>query len=255
MTSGISIQNVSAGYRDKDVLHGVSLDAPAGTITALLGPNGSGKSTLLKSILGLTKASGSIRVNGRDLAEMSPVERAQQIAYVPQRTQLMARLSVEEVVEMGRFAHRGPLALRTDADREAVAQAMESAGVSALSNRSFLELSGGERQRVLLARALATGAKTLLLDEPTSALDVRQVLSIHHVLRGLAEQGCCILVVLHGLLEARQYAERAILLQEGRVHEFGPVEYVLRPEAVQEVYGVQMKEGPSFHFSIAEKTS
>lgn len=250
MTAGVTLESVSAGYRGSLVLREVSAEAQCGQITALLGPNGSGKSTLLKAILGLVESEGRIALNGRDVREMSPVERALEVAYVPQRTQLMARLTVEEVVEMGRFAHRGPLALPSTDDREAVESALESAGVAALSQRNFLELSGGERQRVLLARALATGSKTLLLDEPTSALDVRQVLAIHHVLRELSQRGCCILVVLHGLTEALQFADSAILLNRGMVCEQGEVAQVLRPEMIENVYGVRMQAGEGWSFSL-----
>ena len=252
MSTGVSLEGVSASYRNKQVLHDVSCEAKSGEITALLGPNGSGKSTLLKAALGLLPASGRIGINGQSLDEFTPAQRAREVAYVPQRTQLMARLSVTEVVELGRFAHRGPLALKTNADREAVEQALESAGVSSLATRSFLELSGGERQRVLLARALATGSKTLLLDEPTSALDVRQVLSIHRVLRRLADEGCCILVVLHGLYEAHQNADRAVLLHQGRVQHQGEVAEVLRPEVVEEVYGVRMESASAWKYSLPE---
>ena len=253
MTTGIRVEGVSASYRNKQVLFDVSCQAQPGEITALLGPNGSGKSTLLKAALGLIPASGEIHINGQSLDSLAPAQRAREVAYVPQRTQLMARLSVTEVVELGRFAHRGPLAVRTAADREAVELALESAGVASLATRSFLELSGGERQRVLLARALATGSKTLLLDEPTSALDVRQVLSIHRVLRRLAEEGCCILVVLHGLFEAYQNADQAVLLHQGRVQQQGAVAEVLRSDVVEAVYGVRMEAASAWKFSLPEE--
>jgi iron complex transport system ATP-binding protein len=253
MSAGLVFQNLVAGYRKKTVLHGVSFVAPRGQITALLGPNGSGKSTLLKSVLGLLSSTGELCLDGVDVRGSSPLERAQSIAYVPQRTYLTARLSVAEVVEMGRFAHRGPFSLRSQADELAVKSAMKSAGVGALSSRVFTELSGGERQRVLLARALATGAKTLLLDEPTSALDVRQVLTIHRVLRQLAAEGCCIVVVLHGLGEAKINADRAVLLASGRVVHEGPVGDVIQPQAVREVYGVELVPGGALGFSLPKE--
>ena len=108
MTTGIRVEGVSASYRNKQVLFDVSCQAQPGEITALLGPNGSGKSTLLKAALGLIPASGEIHINGQSLDSLAPAQRAREVAYVPQRTQLMARLSVTEVVELGRFAHRGP---------------------------------------------------------------------------------------------------------------------------------------------------
>jgi hypothetical protein len=137
------------------VLRGVDLQAPAGQTTALLGPNGAGKSTLLKAILGLVPSDGLIRLGQRPLTTLSATERAKTVAYVPQRSQLTAPLSVERVVELGRFAHRGVLQGATASDREAVARALRDAGVETLRDRAFPELSGGEQQRVLLARALA----------------------------------------------------------------------------------------------------
>jgi iron complex transport system ATP-binding protein len=250
MKEGLSVRDLCAGYRNKNVLSQVSFEAPRGEITALLGPNGSGKSTLLKSLLGLVSSEGQMVLDGADLRGLSPLERAQSIAYVPQRSLLTARLSVAEVVELGRFAHRGPFALRSQSDQVAVEEAMINAGVSVLKDRVFTELSGGERQRVLMARALATGAKTLLLDEPTSALDVRQVLRIHQVLRRLAEDGCCILVVLHGLGEARENADRAVLLSEGRVCQMGSVDEVVQREIIREVYGVDLVEGGALSFTL-----
>jgi iron complex transport system ATP-binding protein len=255
MKEGLSVRGLRAGYRNKNVLNEVSFEAPRGKVTALLGPNGSGKSTLLKSILGLVPSEGEMILDGAGLREMSPLERAQSIAYVPQRSLLTARLSVAEVVELGRFAHRGPFALRSQSDHVAVEEAMITTEVCALRDRVFTELSGGERQRVLLARALATGAKTLLLDEPTSALDVRQVLRIHQVLRRLAEGGCCVLVVLHGLGEARQNADRAVLLSEGRVCQVGAVDKVLQREIIREIYGVELVEGGALSFTLPEVTS
>jgi iron complex transport system ATP-binding protein len=250
MKQGLSIQNLSAGYGKTLVFQGVGFEAPRGQITALLGPNGSGKSTLLKSVLGLMPSEGRLRLDGEDLRALSPLQRAQSIAYVPQRTVLSARLSVEEVVDLGRFAHRGPFSLRSQEDALAVEDALSRAGVGALRERIFTELSGGERQRVLLARALATGAKTLLLDEPTSALDVRQVLTIHRVLRELAQDGCCIVVVLHGLAEARKNSDRAVLLSRGAVVQEGLVDDVLQADSIRSVYGVELVEGGALGFCL-----
>jgi len=248
---GLRLQGFSAGYRDRlNVLQEISLHAEEGQVTALLGPNGSGKSTLLKAVLGLVSREGEIILNGEDVAEMSAAERAKRIAYVPQRTHLTARLHVSEVVGLGRFAHRGPLARETAEDREAVLQALSEVGIQELASRIFTELSGGEQQRVLLARALATGATTLLLDEPTSALDVHQVLVLHRILKGLAARGCTILVVLHGLSEARSLADAAVLLKEGCIHGAGPVAEVVQEDRIRAVYGVDLIEGGGLGFEL-----
>lgn len=255
MSSGISVEHLSAGHRPGvDVLHDVSLTAPRGRITALLGPNGAGKSTLLKTMVGLLPVRGGISLDGASLASLSPAERAKHLAYVPQRTLLTARLQVRSVVGLGRFAHVGPLAGLSSADREAVEHAMGEADVAHLAERIFTELSGGEQQRVLLARALATGARTLLLDEPTSSLDVRHMLALHIALRDLAARDWCILIVLHGLGEARMLADDAVLLKEGRVYAAGAVDTVVHPDPIRDVYGVELIPGAGLGFALPESS-
>ncbi|MEL6345826.1 MAG: ABC transporter ATP-binding protein [Myxococcota bacterium] len=249
MTAGIVVRDLCARHRHgPQVIHQVSFDAPRGEITALLGPNGAGKSTALKAIVGLLPRSGEIRLDGQDLDRLSARERAQRVAYVPQRTQLMARMTVRSVVALGRFAHRGPLARASRKDDAIVEEALRDAGATALADRPFPELSGGEQQRVLLARALATGATALLLDVPTSSLDVRQVLDLHTTLRRLAARGCCIVVVLHDLSEVRQHADRAVLIQQGQVYAAGTTDDIIQTPPVRAVYAVDLIEGGGLGF-------
>ena len=248
----LHIQGLTARHRHgPEVVHGVDLQAPAGQITALLGPNGAGKSTLLKAVVGLVPSAGSVRLDGVELSTLEPRERARRLAYVPQRSQLMARLTVKSVVEMGRFAWRGPLSRLSSEDRTAVSSALAAVGATDLASRPFPALSGGEQQRVLLARALATGAQALVLDEPTAALDVQQVLVLHAVLRRLADQGRTVLVVLHDLNETLQHADRAVLMDAGRVHAAGPVQDIVQAEPIRQVYGVDLREG-GLRFQLPE---
>lgn len=251
--SGLVVQGLRARHRyGPDVVRGVSLGARRGRVTALLGPNGSGKSTLIQAILGLVPCSGSVTLDGAAVHDLTRAERARRLAYVPQRTQLLARLDVESVVTQGRFAHlRGPAGPGA-ADRDVVAAAMADAGVTHLARRPFPELSGGEQARVVLARALATGATALLLDEPTASLDVRQVLGLHAVLRRLAERGCCVLIVLHDLGEVRRHADDAVLLTQGRVHAAGSVGEVVAAGPVRDVYGVDLVERASLGWRLPE---
>lgn len=255
MTTGLKIQGLHAGHHPGcDVIHDINLHAQPGTITALLGPNGAGKSTVLKAILGLVPCRGDIRLNDTPIDTLPPRERAQQIAYVPQRSMLNARMQVEAVVKLGRFSFRGALARWTEADEQAVQESMVTTGVVHLAQRVFTELSGGEQQRVILARALATGATTLLLDEPTSALDVRQMLHLHQMLHKLAHKGWCIIVVLHGLTEAWKHADHAVLIDEGKIFAKGPVADVITADNIRTVYGVELNEGTGLSFSLTENT-
>lgn len=172
------------------------------------------------------------------------------IAYVPQRTQLEAPLPVEVVVGHGRFAKgKGPMG-REPGAAEAVSAALAATGTELLRKRPFTSLSGGERQRVLLARALATGAQTLLLDEPTSAQDVAQGLVMGQTLRELAEKGSTILIVLHDLRQVRELADYAVLLREGRIAGSGSSLEVTGDEPIRDVFGVRVIEGAGLGLSL-----
>lgn len=240
----LALHGVTVTRGPRAVLDRVSLAADAGELLGVLGPNGAGKSTLLKTIAGLVpRAGGSIAVAGADPASLAPRERARSVAYLPQHSALHAPLPARDVVAQGRFAHAGSLARWSAADRAAIDSALERAGATALRDRPFDELSYGERRRVLLARMLASGARLLLLDEPTAALDVGYVLALHEILRGIARDGACLLVVLHNLDEARALADRIVLLSAGRVAVDAPPADALAPEHLRGVYGVETAPG------------
>ena len=254
MSTGLRIRDLTARYRHgPEVLRSVDLDAPYGAITALLGPNGSGKSTLLKAIVGLVRAEGRVTLDGDDLVGLTAAERAVRVAYVPQRTLLAAPLLVHVVVAQGRFAHRKTFARLNATDVAAVAAAMRDADIEHLARRPFTELSGGEAQRVLLARALATGANVLLLDEPTSSQDVRHALELHAVLGSLRDRGTAIIACLHDLSETRALADRAVMLDGGRVHAHGAAGEIVTNEHVRPVYGVEIVEGGGLGFRMVDR--
>jgi iron complex transport system ATP-binding protein len=235
---------------DRAVLDDVRFDAEEGAIAAILGPNGAGKSTLLKTLAGILAHEGTVMLDGRPIGAWSARERARRMAYVPQRSELTAALHVETVIAQGRYAHTGGLGQPGAADRRAIAAAMERTDVLGLAKRRFDQLSIGERRRVLLARALATEARAILLDEPTEALDVRHALELHGLLRELADDGYCVVAVLHGLDAARQRTDRATLLSEGRVVADGPSVEVVTSEHVRAVYGVELVERGSLGFLL-----
>lgn len=253
---GYGVRGLFARHpRGPDVVHDVSVDCPRGQVTAVLGPNGAGKSTLLKAMCGLVPCRGEILLDGRSIFEMDVLTRARRVAYVPQRTRLDARMTVRAVVDQGRFAHRGPLDRASPEDRDAVAHALFEVGARDLEDRTFPDLSGGEQQKVLLARALATGAKTLLLDEPTAALDVRHVLVLHGLMRRLAARGWCVVVVLHGLDEVHRHADRAVLMRDGRVHQAGPARAIVSRTPVRAVYDVDLRENVAPGFFLPGRSA
>ena len=229
---------------ERQVLQGIDLEVRPGEVVGILGPNGAGKSTLVEALLGLLPHQGSVEIYGVPRSATSPRARARKLAYVPQRSLLRAGLSVREVVGQGRYAAGGA------ADDPEVAAELERLGLVELAERSFPTLSVGEQQRALIARALVTGARCLVLDEPTAALDVRRALETFLLLRQLADDGRGIVVVVHGLEEARRYTDHLLLLSEGRVRAAGPPAEVVAPGPIREVYGVELVEKDALGFRL-----
>ncbi|MFK7986612.1 MAG: ABC transporter ATP-binding protein [Sandaracinaceae bacterium] len=254
MAGELSARAVSVQRGARTVLSSVDFDASPASVTAILGPNGAGKSTLLKALAGVLAFDGQVTLDGAPLAAMSARERAHRVSYVPQQTRLSVGLDVAAVVAQGRYAHTGGLSRRSGADRAALASAMRRTDVEALASRRFDRLSAGEQRRVLVARALATEARVVLLDEPTAALDVRQALSLHALLRELAADGYTVVVVLHELDAARS-TDRAVMLVEGRVEAAGPSEEVVSAARIERVYGVALVEGGALGFRLPERGS
>ena len=164
-------------------------------------------------------------------------------AILPQERAAAAGLTVRELVAYGRFAHAGRFSLRTGAaDRDAVAWAMEMANVAAFAARDVHTLSGGERQRVFLAMALSQKPRLLLLDEPTTYLDIAHQLRVMEITRRLsAEHDMTILMVLHDMAHAMQYADDIILVRDGAVAATGTPAEVLTEERIADVFGVHVE--------------
>jgi iron complex transport system ATP-binding protein len=249
----LTISNLTVNRGSKRVVEDLSFAVPAGTVTALIGPNGAGKSTVLKAVMGLLPAvAGTVTWQGGDLLKLSRMRRAQLAAYVPQRSLLACAMSVVNVVAMGRFAHQDGLARLGEADRAAVDAALRQTDASHLAQRPFNQLSCGESQRVLLARALASGARVILMDEPTSSLDVGHALAALRLLRDLAAEGRALVVVLHHLDEVRQCADRAVLMHRGQAIAGGASDEVLAAGPLREAFGVEPVAGGALGFRLDE---
>ncbi len=235
----IDITGLTARYpgATHDVLHDVSLRAAPGTLSAIVGPNGSGKSSIVRAILGrLSARTGRLQLEGRDLAEWSPDERARRLAVVVQREEPVFPLQVQDYVALGRQPFRTAWGALHAADREAIAAAITAADVAPLAQRTTDTLSGGEWQRVRLARALAQQPATLIVDEPTTFLDVAHEMACFETLSTLAASGCTVLVVSHQLNLVARFAGHVILLSEGRVAANGTVDDVMRGATLERVY-------------------
>lgn len=222
---------------ERDAVHNVNVSLAHAALYAVIGPNGCGKTTLLRLLLGaLTPGAGEVVYSGRSVADWPRRALARQVGVVPQTEELVFPLSVRELVSMGRYPHLGPWRGEGAGDRAAVGAAMSRCDVGRLADRPVSTLSGGERQRARLARALAQEPDTLVLDEPTASLDVAHEMGIFELLRGLADSGTTVLMVTHNLNLAARYADRLLLLDEGRAIAEGAPPDVFNASTLETVY-------------------
>ncbi|OCC24189.1 ABC transporter [Croceicoccus estronivorus] len=237
VTMELADMTVALGRRM--VVRNVSATLHSGSLVGIIGPNGAGKSTLVRASLGLAPvAEGTIRINGTPVSQMGRQTLARMLAYLPQGQTLHWPLAVERLVALGRLPHLGPLSRIRAQDGGIIEQAMQRADVLHLRNRNAMELSGGERARVLLARALAVGAKGLIADEPLASLDPGHQIDVMTLLAREAHGGALVIAVLHDLTMAARYCDRLLLIDRGRLVADGPPADVLTPERLAGVYGI-----------------
>lgn len=229
----LQIDGLSLTRGKRTVVHDVSLTVGQGERIALVGPNGAGKSSLIQAICGLLKPSmGRIRIEGSDLTTLGPQARAEAMAYLPQDGTVAWNMPAIEVVALGLpFLHAGEVAARARA-------ALDEVEAAALAERGVAELSGGERARVLLSRVLASGAQILLADEPVAGLDPDGQLLALERLGARAAAGQSVIASLHDLSLAARFADRVVVMHEGRVAADGPPQQALTANVLAEVFGV-----------------
>lgn len=221
------------------VVDGVSLHPRAGSTVGLLGPNGSGKSSLLRLLQGLAAPdSGSVTLDGADLASLRRREVARAVATVTQQAETEADMLVADVVRLGRTPHRSVFGGDSAEDLRAIAGALEHVGLTAKADHLWHTLSGGERQRAHIARALAQEPRELLLDEPTNHLDIRHQLELLALVRDLP---VTTIVALHDLNLAALFCDSLLVLREGRVVAGGSPQEVLTAPLIADVYGVRAR--------------
>lgn len=243
----IEAKGLGFSYGGCEVLRNVSFTVPDGALACVLGPNGAGKTTLFRCILGLVEPNaGTVCVDKRPIAGLDVAERARLMAFVPQAHDQAFDYEVLDVVLMSSAARLGFFRSPGARERRGALDALERVGVGHLSRRSFLSLSGGERQLVLIARALAQGARVLVMDEPTSALDFGNTARVMRVIRALAEGGFSIVASTHAPELAYLYADMVIALAGGAVRVQGPPGEVITAEHLHELYGVDVEVASLF---------
>ena len=241
----IDVRELEFAYSQKQVLQDVSLHLEQGDFCAIVGPNGSGKTTLLKLMTGLLQPQGgSVQVGGKPLNSLSAMEKARLMAYVAQRQDVVFDFSVFDTVLMGRNPHQSRWETASSHDVQVVVEVLQLTGLADYRNRMLTELSGGEVQRVMIARAMAQQTPVILLDEPLSNLDITYQFEVMDILQHLNKQNnTTIVIILHDLSFVKKYAHKVLMLQNGALQHFGPVDDVLTEQNVREVFHLSSHYG------------
>lgn len=242
----IDVRDVAAGYGGKPVLNNITFSLPKGRIMGLLGRNGCGKTTLFRCMNGLLKPlSGSIRLQGRDISQLSQREIARTAALVPQATAAAFAITVKDMILLGAScrikAWQSPGRML---EEEAAAHAAEI-GVLPLIDKQFNELSGGEQQLVLIARALMQNTEILFLDEPTSHLDFTNRYMVMDMVGQLAqEKEMTVIITAHDPNMVLEYCTDVLMIKEGAMLALGPVAEIMTEANLQALYGecIALKE-------------
>jgi iron complex transport system ATP-binding protein len=234
----ITFEDVTVQYGDTMALSGVSGQVHDGEWVGIIGPNGAGKTTLLRAIVRLVHHGGSARLGQVSTDGMSRRDLARMIAYVPQKPELPAEMSVADYILLGRSPHIGYFGFEKAKDHRICASLLERLDLSHMAGRTLSTLSGGELQRLVLGRALAQEAPVLLLDEPTSALDLgRRVDALEIVDTLRREHNLTVFSAMHDLTLAGQFSDRLLLMAKGKVTAAGTPAEVLDETVLGELFG------------------
>ena len=239
MSGVLTARGVTVRLGGTAIVRDASLALSAGELVALVGPNGAGKTTLMRALAGLVPAQGAIALTGRPLASLNPRERARAIAYLPQGHIFHWPMTVRVDCRAGACATRRCLLVRiTGRPRGSGARTRHDRNHNLRAARRDDAIRRREA-RVALARALATQAPVLLADEPTAALDPRHQLIVMELLRTAAHGGNAILAIMHDLTLAARFADRVLVMNEGRIVADGAPAEALAPERLAAVFGIE----------------
>ncbi len=238
----LRVEHVSVRYGEKTAVDDVSFRVEPGQWWTLAGPNGAGKTSLAAAVARSVKHGGKVILDEREAEDYKAGEYAIKVGMLSQINDIIYGFTVNEVVSMGRYAHRRGFLRGQDPDgEEKVDRALELTGLRDFRDRSMLTLSGGEIQRVFLAQVLAQDPELLILDEPANHLDLPfQRMFFDMVRAWLETPGKAVITVMHDLTLAKRYGTHALLMSEGKAAGCGPADGVLTPENLQAVYGMDV---------------
>lgn len=241
--SQLNAQALTLAYENVTIITDLSLNIPAGGITALVGPNGCGKSTLLRGISRLLKPRvGSVMLDSHDIWKLPTKELAKRLGILPQGPVAPEGLTVHELVAQGRYPHQSWFQQWSHEDERVTRDALDITNVAEFADRPVDTLSGGQRQRAWIAMTLAQDSDVILLDEPTTFLDLAYQIEVLDLLHDLnRERGKTIVMVLHDLNHACRYASHLVALCAGRVVAQGTPEEIMNENMVREVFGIDCR--------------
>ncbi|KOU67447.1 ABC transporter [Streptomyces sp. WM4235] len=236
----LAAKGVTVGYGDRTVIDALDVTIPRGVVTTIIGPNGCGKSTLLRTLSRLLKpTSGSVVLDGEDIARLRTRDVAKKLGLLPQAPVAPEGLTVADLVARGRHPHQSWLRQWSSDDADVVERALAMTGVADLADRPVDALSGGQRQRVWISMTLAQGTDLLLLDEPTTYLDLAHAVDVLDLVDDLHESGCTVVMVLHDLNLAARYSDNLVVMKTGSVLAQGHPRDVLTAELLLEAFGLR----------------
>lgn len=242
----ITAENITWGVGKKTIVNNVSLSVSSGETVGLLGPNGCGKSSLLRILAGLRRPhSGTVTLDGQNIAQMAKKQLARRVAFVEQHGMTEANMRVVDVVRLGRIPHHSPFSNWSKQDDETVTAALQRVDMLSKSEQGWLSLSGGERQRVHIARALAQSPTEILLDEPTNHLDIHHQMQL---MKLISELPVTSIVAIHDLNHAAMFCDALIVMQQGQIVAAGSPQEILTESLLWDVFRVETKiEISPFH--------
>ena len=235
MKNVIEVENLYYSIDDTNILRDISLQVKEKKFVGIIGANGCGKSTLLKNIYRFLKPKkGKIKVNSIFIEDYSSKEIAKKISVLAQKQSMNFDFTIEEIVEMGRYAHQNSI-FKNEINNDIVKDSLQAVGMYDMRKRSFLTLSGGEMQRIFIARTLAQNTDILILDEPTNHLDIKYQLQIMDLVKRTNKT---ILAVIHDMNIASAYCDYIYALKKGEIVAYGDSETFFTKENIKKVFDI-----------------
>ena len=248
----IEVKNIYCGYDNKDIIKDLSFKVNNGENLCIVGPNGCGKSTLLKSIANIIEYKGSVKIDNKEVNTFSRVDLAKKVALMSQMSQVYFPYTVYDTVSLGRYAYsKGAFSKLSMKDRKIIIDSMKKVGIYELKDKLITELSGGQLQRVFLAKIFAQDPDIILLDEPTNHLDFKNQIDLLDNLNNWVKNNNKIVIgVLHDLNLVQYFADKILMIQDGKAVSYGRPNEVLKGKLLNDTYGMDIKD---FMVNILQK--